>query len=205
MVLSVFSRRLVSETEKRYLERADQAIDRLVQDLDTLVETTRVHYGALRPQLDPVAMDCLLQKIVQQWSTRASEKGLRLRVRPCSATVVSDARMLLTILQNLVGNAVKYTDHGGILVGCRRRANEMWVEVYDTGSGIPADKIDTIFGEFQQLDPGKEGFGLGLWIAGSTADALGHKVSVRSIVGKGSRFRIIIPASAPVRGITSAG
>ena len=200
MALSVFSRRLLSETERRYLDRADQAIDRLVQDLDTLVETTRVHYGALRPQPEPVAMNSLLEEIVQQWSSRASEKGLRLRVRPCRVAVVTDAKMLLTILHNLVGNAVKYTDHGGILIGCRHRANEVWIEVYDTGRGIPADKIETIFGEFQQLDPVKEGFGLGLWIAHSTADALGHKVSVRSIVGKGSRFRIIVPAEALVRG-----
>ena len=113
---------------------------------------------------------------------------------------MTDAKMLLTILHNLVGNAVKYTDHGGILLGCRHRANEVWIEVYDTGRGIPADKIKTIFGEFQKLDPVKEGFGLGLWIAHSTADALGHKVSVRSIVGKGSRFRIIVRAKALVRG-----
>ena len=203
--LSVFSRRPLSEREHRYLDGADQAIDRLVQDLDTLVETTRVHYGALRPQLEPIAMDWLLQEIMQQWSTRAREKGLRLRVRPCTVMVVSDAKMILTILHNLVGNAVKYTDHGGILVGCRRRADEVWIEVHDSGSGIPADKIETIFGEFQQLHSVKEGFGLGLWIARSTADALGYKVSVRSIVGRGSRFRIIIPASALVGAMTSAG
>ena len=196
--LSVFSRRPLSDTERQYLDRADQAVDRLVQELDTLIETTRVHYGALRPEFEPVAMGRLLQEIVQHWSTRASEKGLRLRVRPCSAMVVSDARMLSTILHNFVGNAVKYTDHGGIVVGCRRRASEVWVEVHDSGSGIPADKLETIFGEFQQLHPVREGFGLGLWIARSTADALGHKVSVRSIVGKGSRFRIIIPVSSPV-------
>ena len=201
MALSVFSRRRLSKAEERYLDRANQAIIRLVQDLDTLVETTRVHYGALRPQLESVAMECLLQEIVQQWSTTVSEKGLRLRVRSNGATVVSDARMLLTVLNNLIANAVKYTDHGGILVGCRHRANEVWVEVYDTGSGIPADKISTIFGEFSQLHPMKEGFGLGLWIARSTADALGHKVSVCSIVGKGSRFRVVAPTPASSRAI----
>lgn len=197
--LSVLSRRPLNETEQRHLDLADWAIDRLVRDLDILVETTRVHYGALKPQLEPVAMDCLLQEISQQWSSRASEKGLRLRIHPCNATVLSDARMLLTILHNLVGNAVKYTNHGGILVGCRHRTNEVWVEVYDTGNGIPADKTETIFGEFQHLDPAKEGFGLGLWIARNTAGALEHKITVRSIVDKGSRFRIVIPTSSPVQ------
>jgi signal transduction histidine kinase len=204
MALTVFSRRRLNETEQRYLDHADQAIDRLVQGLDTLIETTRVHYGALQPQLEPVALDRLFQEIRRQWSARASEKGLRLRVRPSSATVVSDERMLLTILHNLVGNAVKYTDQGGVLVGYRRRANEAWVEVYDSGSGIPADKIETIFGEFQQLHPLTEGFGLGLWIARNTSDALGHQISIRSIVGKGCRFRIIIPTPARSRAITSA-
>ena len=192
MALSVFSRRPLSETEQRHLGRADQAINQLVQDLDTLVETTRLHYGALRPQLEPVAMAHVLEEILQQWSARATEKGIRLRVRPCSIAIVTDPRRFLTILHNLVGNAVKYTDHGGVLVACRRRADEVWVDVYDTGDGIPAAKIETIFGEFQQLDRMKEGFGLGLWIARSTADALGHSVSVRSIVGKGSRFRVIV-------------
>jgi two-component system, sensor histidine kinase len=137
------------------------------------------------------------------------EKGLCLRILPCKAVVESDPRMLATIVHNLVGNAIKYTDFGGILMGCRRRRTEIWIEIYDTGIGIPADQVDAVFGEFQQLDTQREGLGLGLWIAANTAETLGHQLSVRSIVGRGSRFRIVVPlatarAGAAVKLTTSA-
>jgi signal transduction histidine kinase len=104
--------------------------------------------------------------------------------------------MLSTILHNLNGNAIKYTDRGGVLIGCRRRAAELWIEIYDSGIGIPEDRIETIFGELHQLDPTREGLGLGLWIARSTAEVLGHELSVRSSVGRGSRFRVVVPLGA---------
>jgi signal transduction histidine kinase len=69
----------------------------------------------------------------------------------------------------------------------------LWIEIYDTGIGIPGDRIDAIFGELHQLDPQREGLGLGLWIARSTAEILGHELSVRSTVGRGSRFRLAVP------------
>jgi two-component system, sensor histidine kinase len=75
----------------------------------------------------------------------------------------------------------------------------MWIEIYDTGIGIPEDRIDTIFGELQQVDPQREGLGLGLWIARTTAETLGHDLSVRSIVGRGSRFRIVVPLATRAR------
>jgi signal transduction histidine kinase len=101
--------------------------------------------------------------------------------------------MLSTSLHNLVGNAVKYTDRGGVLVGCRHRGTALWIEIYDSGIGIPDNQVETIFGEFQQLDAKREGLGLGLWIARSTADTLGHDLSVRSVLGRGSRFRLVVP------------
>jgi signal transduction histidine kinase len=96
--------------------------------------------------------------------------------------------MLSTILHNLIGNAIKYTDRGGLLIGGGRRGAEMWIEVYDSGMGIPEDRIETIFGERHQLDPKREGLGLR-----SAEEALGHELSVRFTVGRGSRFRIVVP------------
>jgi signal transduction histidine kinase len=197
--IDTLSRKPLTEREKQHVERADKAIDRLVAALDELIEASRVRYGMARPQRQSFMLAPLLQKIAEQWSTRAAEKGLRLRVRRCGVAVESDPRMLATILQNLVGNAVKYTDHGGILIGCRRGRAEMWIEIYDTGIGIPEDRIDTIFGELQQVDPQREGLGLGLWIARTTAETLGHDLSVRSIVGRGSRFRIVVPLATRAR------
>jgi signal transduction histidine kinase len=71
--------------------------------------------------------------------------------------------------------------------------NELWIEIHGNGIVIPGDRIDTIFGELHQLDPQREGLGLGLWIARSTAEVLGHELSVRSTVGRGSRFRLVVP------------
>jgi signal transduction histidine kinase len=193
MTISALSRRPLTDRESRHVERADKAIDQLVGALDELIEVSRVRYGMAQPQRQPVILDRLLQAIGEQWSTKAIEKGLRFRVRRCDATVESDPRMLSTILHNLIGNAIKYTDRGGILIGCRRRGAELWIEVYDSGIGIPEDRIETIFGELHQLDPKREGLGLGLWIARSTAEVLGHELSVRSDVGRGSRFRVVVP------------
>jgi signal transduction histidine kinase len=193
MALSTLSRQPRSEREQRSLDYANRAVDQLVRELDMLVGIARMHHGALKPQFGPVQLSSVLYDVAQQWSPRATEKGLRFRVRACSDVVLSDAKMLTTILQNFVGNAVKYTDRGGILICCRRRPTELWIEVYDTGKGIPPEMVGTIFSEFQQLDCRKEGFGLGVWIARSTADALGHKVTVKSTFGRGSRFRLAVP------------
>lgn len=193
MAISVLSRRPLNDRESQFVQRAEQAVDQLVDALDELIGVSRVRYGMAQPQRQPVVLDRMLQVIAEQWSAKAMEKGLRFRFAGCDATTESDPRMLSTILHNLVGNAVKYTDRGGVLIGCRRRGNELWIEIYDTGIGIPGDRINTIFGELHQLDPQREGLGLGLWIARSTAEILGHELSVRSTVGRGSCFRLVVP------------
>jgi signal transduction histidine kinase len=193
MAISVLSRRPLSDRESQYAQRADQAVDQLADALDELIGVSRVRYGMAQPQRQPVVLDRMLQVIGEQWSAKAMEKGLQFRLAGCDATVQSDPRMLATILHNLVGNAIKYTDRGGVLIGCRRRGDVLWIEIYDTGIGIPGDRIDAIFGELHQLDPQREGLGLGLWIARSTAEILGHELSVRSTVGRGSRFRLAVP------------
>jgi signal transduction histidine kinase len=207
--VSALSRRALTEREKQHVQRADKAIDRLVGALDALIDASRLRYDMAQPQCEIFALDRLLKDIAEQWSVKAMEKGLCLRILPCKAVVESDPRMLATIVHNLVGNAIKYTDFGGILMGCRRRRTEIWIEIYDTGIGIPADQVDAVFGEFQQLDTQREGLGLGLWIAANTAETLRHQLSVRSIVGRGSRFRIVVPlatarAGAAVKLTTSA-
>jgi signal transduction histidine kinase len=193
MTLSALSRRPLGERENDHVQRANRAIDRLVDGLNVLTEASRLQYGMAQPQREPFALDRLLQDIIEQWSAKAAEKGLRFRVRHCGAIVESDPRMLATVLRNLVGNAIKYTDRGGVLVGCQRRGTEIWIAIYDTGIGIPEDQIGAIFDDFRQLDAKREGVGLGLWIACSTAEALAHRLSVRSIVGRGSRFRVVVP------------
>jgi CheY-like chemotaxis protein/anti-sigma regulatory factor (Ser/Thr protein kinase) len=131
---------------------------------------------------------------------------LRLRYVPSQAIVRSDIRLLRRIIQNLLSNAIRYTQSGGVLLGCRHCGDSIRIEVWDSGLGIPSDKLDEIFEEFRQLHPGNEaggrGIGLGLAIVKRAAKMLDHPLHTRSTVGKGSMFSVTVrlgsqPLSAP--------
>lgn len=191
------SRRSLDLSEKQHVERAQRAVQRLTDELDMLINVARMRDKSLRMNREAFSAEPFLKEAAARWSGKVGEKGLRLVVRPIDAVIVSDPMLLRTIVDNLLGNAIKYTDHGGILLGCRRRASDLWIEIYDTGVGIPKDRIASIFEEFQQLDPQRGGFGLGLWIVRAAADALGHQLCVRSSPGRGSRFRVVVPLRKP--------
>jgi signal transduction histidine kinase len=123
-----------------------------------------------------------------------------LRVLPSDAVLDTDEKLLGTILGNLVGNAIKYTETGGVLVGMRRRGDGWRIEVWDTGVGIPEGQRDKIFESFKQLDSRSEGLGLGLAIVRRTAELLGCDVQVRSRLGRGSCFSVTISPPAKVGG-----
>jgi len=120
-------------------------------------------------------------------------KGIELRVIPSNAVVKSDQTMLMTIVNNLVGNAIKYTHRGGLLVACRRHGDKAHLEVWDTGIGIPQVHQIEVFEDFRRLDTSRDGFGLGLSIVRRTAEVLKHRVRVISKERRGSRFTIELP------------
>jgi signal transduction histidine kinase len=121
---------------------------------------------------------------------------LQLIVKPCSAYVASDPSMLRAIVGNLVGNAIKYTERGRVVVGCRRRGNALSIEILDTGSGIAADQLGAIFDAFHQINPASEGLGLGLSIVRRSAEALGHKIQAKSDLTRGSHFCVEVPLAS---------
>jgi CheY-like chemotaxis protein len=147
-------------------------------------------------------VNSVLKRIESVFTASAREKGLRLRVVPCSAWIRSDAILLERILLNLVSNAIRYTNAGGILLGCRRAGRELRIEVCDTGIGIPEDQRRSIFGEFYQIPTfdraDRDGLGLGLAIVDRLCNLLKHSVGVSSMLGKGSRFYVAVPM-APKR------
>jgi len=133
-----------------------------------------------------------------EFTPMAREKGLRLTFVPCSLAVQSDRRLLRRLLQNLVSNAIKYTPEGKVLVGCRPRGDQLRIEIYDTGLGIPASKTQMVFREFQRLDEGAKvarGLGLGLSIVERIAGVLDHPIDLKSTVGRGTRFFVTVPLS----------
>jgi hypothetical protein len=205
LVLGKIGRLAAGPTELRELARAEKALDRLTAALDTLVEAARLDSGAVQVRRSVFLLGDLLDEIGDEWAAKAEAKGITFRVVPTYAAVESDPVLLRTVLHNLVGNAVKYTTRGGVLLGCRRCGRNVRIEVVDTGIGIPPDKLGHIFAEFEQLDGAAEGFGLGLAIVQRTAELLGHRLTVLSEPGKGSRFGIEVPRSAVARTIATLG
>ena len=136
----------------------------------------------------------LLDRMRDEFSYHAEAHGLGLRVAPCGLAVQSDPRLLAQIIRNLLSNALKYTRRGKVLLGCRRRAHMLRIEIWDTGIGIPDEELEAIFHEYHQLDNAarerSRGLGLGLSIAQRLAELLGSRISVRSHPGKGSVFAI---------------
>ena len=186
-------------TDPKDQERLGYAVDaglRMAEELDQLAETSALQAGFGAPQLKTFPIAEVFESIVNTWRLHAETKGLRLIVTPSSARVVSDPAMLRAILGNLVGNAIKYTERGRVLVGCRRRGSFATIEVLDSGSGIPAERLEAVFDAFHQIDPESEGLGLGLSIVRRTSEALGHAIEVKSDLARGSHFSVRVPLAA---------
>src|SRR5262249_9326584 len=162
-----------------------------------LLDISKLDAGVLSTNLTAVPIARLLNRIEDTFAGAAREKGLSFRVVSSSAWVHSDVILLERVLLNLVSNAVRYTSSGGIVVGCRKRDQQIHIEVCDTGPGIPEDQQRNIFGEFYRLSKGDThgGLGLGLAIVDRLCKLLDHPIELTSVVGKGSRFSVVVPAA----------
>ncbi len=183
-------------SDTRDQDRLNHAIDagmRIAGELDQLAEISALQIDTGSPKVGPVVMQDVLNSIGRTWQMHADAKGVRLQLSPCSAAVVSDHTMLRAIVGNLVGNAIKYTERGRVLVGCRRQGNDLSIEVLDSGKGIAADQQTAIFDAFHQINPNSEGLGLGLSIVRRTAEALGHDIGLTSVLGRGTHVRVRVP------------
>ncbi|WP_120995738.1 hybrid sensor histidine kinase/response regulator NahK/ErcS' [Stutzerimonas urumqiensis] len=165
--------------------------------LGTLVDISKLDAGVIKPDIAPFAVSELLGNLAEEYRQLARAEGLQLHFVACSALVRSDIQLLARILRNLLTNAIRYTPQGRILLGCRRHARRLSIEVWDTGVGIPEDKLDEIFLEFKRGDGVRRnqdrGLGLGLAIVDKIARMLGHRIRVRSRPGRGSCFAVEVP------------
>lgn len=173
------------------------ALDSIDGLLHTLFEISKLDAGVMVPEITSVPVGPLLVQLEREYRPQIEKSGLELHVVPCRATVRSDARLLTRVLWNFLSNAIRYTEQGRILLGCRHHGTTLCIEVWDTGLGIPQDRLDEIFQEFKQVGaPGRgrdKGLGLGLAIVHRMARLLGHRLEVRSRLGKGSAFAIHLP------------
>lgn len=185
---------IISERDQKVYKLAMTAFNSMMIDLDMLAIGSQLDQDIV-PKLEEIELGSFLLKQMDIWSFHAETKGLKLRLVQPHLNIISDYGMLRTILHNLVGNAIKYTSSGTILVGCRHRGNFAAIEVIDRGLGIPADLQAQIFQAFKQLDTNSHGLGLGLSIVRRTAERLGHKIEMNSVQGRGSRFAVVVPLS----------
>jgi PAS domain S-box-containing protein len=183
----------------------DQALGAVDELLQALLDISKLDAGAFRPQPRALVIGDVLASVAGSFEPMARERALRLRAVRSRAVVITDPALLRRVLQNFLSNAVRYTRLGGVLIGCRRRRGRLVVEVWDTGPGIPAEKLDVIFEEFQRLgghdSDAPAGLGLGLAIVERIARMLDHPVAVRSWPGRGSVFSVSLPlgmAAPPV-------
>ncbi|MBR9912559.1 MAG: PAS domain-containing protein [Gammaproteobacteria bacterium] len=165
--------------------------------ISALVDISKLEAGVVEPVPETFMVDELLGKLVNEYSAQAAKAGLQLGYVKSSAAIHTDSQLLARILRNILTNAIRYTPAGKIVLGCRRRTAGLQIQVWDTGIGIPQDKIHEIFEEFSRVDPKQrrsdKGLGLGLAIVDRIARVLGHRVKVKSKLGQGSCFSILIP------------
>ncbi len=186
----------------QHLDSSLRSAEDLISDL---LDISRLENGKINPDRKPFALNELFDTLGAEFKVLAQEQGLKFRVRGSRLRVDSDAKLLRRVLQNFLTNAFRYAK-GPVLLGVRRKGDQLSLEVWDRGPGIPEDKRQVIFEEFKRLDShqtrAEKGLGLGLAIADGLCRVLGHQLQVRSWPGHGSVFSVSVPlaraqASAP--------
>lgn len=197
LFVGALKERIHSPDLRTLVDQIEASVDAMEMLFNSLLDISRLDAGVIEvhPEHFPVA--CLMERLKKQFVPQALAKGLMLRVHPCEWTIYSDPLLLERVLLNLVTNAIRYTDRGGILVGCRRRGKNLLIQVWDSGQGIPEQQRETVFQEFVQLsNPERDrskGLGLGLAIVSRLAKLLDSPLTLQSRIGRGSVFAIQVP------------
>ncbi len=196
LLQGLLANKITGEREQKLLARFDDTLGAMSGMLNTLLDINQIEAGTVQADIVSFPVSSLLERLKDEFTYNAQAKGLELRVVSCSLTINSDPRLLEQMLRNLLSNALKYTQTGKVLLGCRRKSGKLHIETWDTGIGIPKEELQAIFEEYHQLgNPARErshGLGLGLAIVQRLGNLLGHKISVTSRPGKGSSFAIEI-------------
>ena len=189
---------ITAETAEQYdlLRRQESAIDNASRMLNALLDITRLESGAIEPHLSRISLASIYADLQREYEPVALAKGLQLEFVTTSRVVTSDRILLSQLLQNIIGNALKYTEKGHVRVSEMLDSDGLQLCIEDSGSGIPADKLERIFDEYYQVDQTgapRAGVGLGLAIVREVSRLLGYSVTVTSDYGRGSQVRVRIP------------
>jgi two-component system CheB/CheR fusion protein len=197
LLRGILAKRIKDPSGTRLVAKLDETLSAMSGMLNTLLDINQLEAGIVRPEIVEFPIGSLLDRLKTEFSYHVTTKQLGWRVVASGLNVRSDPRLLEQTLRNLLANAVKYTERGKVLLGCRRHGDKLRIEVWDTGIGIPAEQLEAIFEEFHQLDNAarerNRGLGLGLSIVQRISDLLGNAITVRSWPGRGSVFAVDVP------------
>jgi signal transduction histidine kinase len=192
--LDLLAQGLRAPVDRKRIDRALHAAGAIDRALDRFVAFSRLESGQIEAQETVFALDPLLTDLEETFGPLAEAAGLALRVELANATIRSDRALLEQILQNILGNAIKYTESGTVTIRCERSARSLAIEVRDTGIGMEPEQIETAFQEFLRLDSTRgTGLGLGLSIVRRLANLLRHRVTVQSRRGEGTCVTVEVP------------
>jgi signal transduction histidine kinase/CheY-like chemotaxis protein len=194
-------RRIVEPQQRALADRVCESARALEKTFDALLDISRLDAGIVQANTEPFLLQSLLERVLEDCGSEAAAKSITLRTVHTRLAAHSDPVLVERILRNLVNNAIRYTDRGTVLVGCRARGTTVRIEVWDTGVGIAADKRERIFDEFYQAADRdrREGLGLGLAIVRRVARLLQVELSLQSTLGRGSVFRFALPRCDPAQ------
>jgi two-component system CheB/CheR fusion protein len=194
LLQALLAKTVSSEKQQMLVGRMGDTVAAISGMLNTLLDINQIDAGIIHPEITDFRIDRIFVRLRDEMTYQADAQGLSFRVVPSSLTVRSDQALLEQMIRNLISNAFKYTRHGKVLLGCRRTEGAVHIEIWDTGIGIPERDLKAIFEEYHQLDNAarerSRGLGLGLPIVQRLGDLLGHKIRVRSRLGRGSVFSI---------------
>ncbi|OHU88615.1 MULTISPECIES: PAS-domain containing protein [Pseudoalteromonas] len=194
LYLAAIDEQPLSHQDRSNFDKLADSLDSTVHLMSALLDIAKLEQGAMQPSPRHFCIDDILGPLANEYAILSSDKGLQLKMRSNHAIVHSDITYLRRVVQNLVSNAVKYTEHGKVLIACRNRKHSLRLDVWDTGPGISQHQLSKIFNDFYRIQNNdNKGVGLGLGVVKRLCDLLSLELSVRSWVGKGSCFSVTIP------------
>lgn len=200
---SLLSRSTSGDEVGLLANRMQQAVSAMSGMLDTMLDINQIQAGIITYKLENIPVAEIMSNLFSEFSYHAHAKALELRLAHSSAVIRTDRRLFEQMIRNLLSNAIRYTDAGRILIGCRRRNGRLRMEIWDTGIGISEGDLPKVFGEYHKVGSesriSSEGIGLGLSIVQRLADLLGHTIHVRSWPDQGSMFSIEVDLASDIR------
>ncbi|MDD5058096.1 MAG: ATP-binding protein [Sideroxydans sp.] len=190
--------RINTPEQRKLVEKIEESVEAMSGLLDSLLDISKLDAGVVVPQIMPVKIDAMMRRLAQDFAADAQRKNITLSIHSLPAEVISDPVLLERILLNLLSNAIRYTpQNGSVLFACRRRGDDLRIEVRDNGIGIPPEEQQNVFREFVQMANSardrSKGLGLGLAIVDRLCKLLHHTLTLRSGTNRGSTFAVTVP------------